>query len=183
MSDGVVRWLAPVAVVIGLAVVGVFLWSGLQRDPHLLPSPLIKQPTPTFNLTRLHNPRKFMSQKIFLGHVTLFNVFASWCYACADEQDELMYISRHSHVRIYGLDYKDNRGEAKKWLHRFGNPYRAIAFDATGRVAIDWGVYGTPETFIIDKHGIIRYKQVGAIDAQVWRQILEPLIQRLRVTG
>ncbi len=119
------------------------------------------------------------TNKDFLGKVTIVNVWATWCHACATEYDMLLELAQDNQVIFYGLVYKDNPEAVKKWIAKYGNPYRMIAVDQTGDTAIDWGVYGTPETFIIDKKGVIRYKQIGPITADVWEQTLKPLIQKL----
>ncbi len=171
------RYLVPLVLFIVLAG---FLWVGLHRDPRLVPSPLIGKPAPEFRLPLLKDPGRFMTTADLKGKVTLFNVWATWCVSCRQEHEVLVELARNAGVRILGLDYKDSRPDALAWLQRLGNPYVAIAFDANGRVGIDWGVYGTPETFVVDRHGIIRYKQIGPITEQVWKDKLQPLIEKLR---
>lgn len=158
----------------------LFFWRGLGLDPHAVPSALINTPTPGFNLNRLEQPGVKLNNKIFKGQVSLLNVWATWCVSCADEHPVLIDIAHSKVVPIYGLDYKDNRQDALSWLKRYGNPYRAIGFDHNGSVAINWGVYGTPETFIIDKEGKIRYKQIGPITTEVWQQKLLPIVKQLQ---
>lgn len=157
----------------------VILWRGLGLHPNQLPSPLINKPAPIFVLPTLFDPKKISTNKDFLGQVTLVNVWATWCYACSEEHNMLLQLAQNNHIIFYGLVYKDNPDTVKKWLTEYGNPYRIIAVDQTGSAAIDWGVYGTPETFVIDKKGIIRYKQIGPITSTVWEQNLKPLIQQL----
>lgn len=157
----------------------IILWRGLGLHPDQLPSPLINKPTPEFVLPTLFDPKKMSTNKDFLGKVTIVNVWATWCHACATEYDMLLELAQDNQVIFYGLVYKDNPEAVKKWIAKYGNPYRMIAVDQTGDTAIDWGVYGTPETFIIDKKGVIRYKQIGPITADVWEQTLKPLIQKL----
>ncbi len=157
-----------------------FFWSGLSLNPHLVPSALLNTPVPEFNLNRLEQPSVKLTNKIFKDHVSLLNVWATWCVSCADEHPVLIDIAHSKIVPIYGLDYKDDRHDAVAWLKRFGNPYHAIGFDRRGSVAIDWGVYGTPETFIIDKQGRIRYKQIGPITTQLWQQKLLPIVKKLQ---
>lgn len=161
-----------------LTLVG-FLYVGLHRDPHEVPSPLIGKPAPAFALTRLDDSSKTITRDQLLGHVYLLNVWASWCVSCRDEHPILVDYVRTHPVEIYGLDYKDTRTEALAWLEQLGNPYKAALFDADGRVGIDYGVYGVPETFVIDKKGIIRYKQTGPINSDVLTNTLAPLIQSL----
>ena len=168
--------LIPLAVFLSLSF---FLWRGLSLDPRKIPSPLIEKPIPEFSLPRLSDESQVFSAAQLKGQVSLLNVWATWCLACRDEHQSLLDIAREG-VTIYGLDYKDNRQDALQWLNALGNPYQAIAFDGEGRVAIDWGVYGAPETFIIDKHGIIRYKHVGMVTAAVWKKRLGPLYRQLK---
>ncbi len=143
------------------AVLVVLLAVGLTLNPRLVPSPLIGKPAPEFELPLLLKQGSF-SNKDLIGHVTLVNVWASWCFACRQEHEVVKALSRKG-VRIVGLNYKDEPDDAKKWLARLGNPYQFIAADYSGRIAIDWGVYGAPETFLIDKSGIIRYKVIGPL--------------------
>ena len=140
-----------------VAVLGI----GLTLNPRLVPSPLIGKPAPEFDLPLLFNEGSF-SNKDLIGHVTLVNVWASWCFACRQEHETVKHLSRKG-VRIIGLNYKDEPDDAKAWLARLGNPYQTIAVDYDGRIAIDWGVYGAPETFLIDKSGIIRHKVIGPL--------------------
>ena len=143
------------------AVLVVFLAIGLTLNPRLVPSPLIGKPAPEFDLPLLIGDGSF-SNKDLIGHVTLVNVWASWCFACRQEHETVKYLSQKG-VRIIGLNYKDEAEAAKNWLKKLGNPYQAIAADKDGRIAIDWGVYGAPETFLIDKEGIIRHKVIGPL--------------------
>ncbi len=157
----------------------ILLGRGLTLHPSEIPSPLINQPAPVFELPQLL--RKTMTtQNDFLGHVTLVNVWATWCYACSLEHPFLMALAHAHSVMIYGLDYKDNPYQAREWLKEHGNPYDKIAVDETGNVAIDWGVYGTPETFILDKKGRIRYKQIGAITPESWQRDMQPVVEQLQ---
>lgn len=143
------------------AALVVVMGIGLTLNPRLVPSPLIGKPAPAFELPLLSGEGAF-SDKDFKGHVTLLNVWASWCFACRQEHEVVKELSR-SGVRIVGLNYKDEASNAKQWLARLGNPYESIAVDRDGRIAIDWGVYGAPETFLIDKEGIIRHKVIGPL--------------------
>jgi cytochrome c biogenesis protein CcmG/thiol:disulfide interchange protein DsbE len=146
--------------IIFLAMV-VVMAIGLTLNPRLVPSPLIGKPAPAFELPLLLQQGQF-TNKDFIGHVTLLNVWASWCFACRQEHETVKQLSRDG-VRIIGMNFKDKDQDAKAWLARLGNPYKVIAVDINGRIAIDWGVYGAPETFLIDKKGIIRHKVIGPL--------------------
>lgn len=146
---------------IAFAVLVVLLAIGLTLNPRLVPSPLIGKPAPEFELPLLLKDGSF-SNKDLIGHVTLVNVWASWCFACRQEHETVKRLSRNG-VRIIGLNYKDEPDDAKQWLAKLGNPYQRIAVDYDGRISIDWGVYGAPETFLIDQQGIIRHKVIGAL--------------------
>lgn len=157
-----------------------FLWRGLSLHPNEVPSPLINKPVPDFSLPTLFDSAEKTTNDDFIGHVSLINVWATWCYACAEEHDVLMQLASNQDIMIYGLNYKDNDDDAKKWLTERGNPYQIVAFDKKGGTAIDLGVYGTPETFIIDKKGVIRYKHIGPITMDTWEKKIEPLVTQLR---
>jgi cytochrome c biogenesis protein CcmG/thiol:disulfide interchange protein DsbE len=161
------------------AAIGTILWWGLSLHPEQVPSPLINKPVPTFSLPILMQKR-MATENDFIGHVTLLNVWASWCNTCAEEHDFLLTLARDPSLVIYGLDYKDETAAAMKVLHDNGNPYQMVMLDTEGSVAIDWGVYGTPETFIVDKKGIIRYKHIGALTPAVWDEKIKPLVDKLR---
>lgn len=174
------RWMyywLPVLLFAGLVIV---LFYGLNHDPSLVPSPLVNKPVPAFKAVDLQHPNIILTQQQFQGHVSLLNVWATWCMACESEQEVLMAIANSQQVRIYGFNYKDQRQNALKWLAQRGNPYTAIIDDPTGQLAIDFGVYGTPETFLIDQKGIIRYKYIGAITPDSWRKELLPRIKQLQ---
>jgi cytochrome c biogenesis protein CcmG/thiol:disulfide interchange protein DsbE len=171
------RYLVPLAI---FALLVAFLYRGLSLDPKLVPSPLVGKPMPTFTLTRLDNPAATISDADFKGKVTLLNVWATWCVSCRQEHETLVELAKTGQVDIYGLNYKDNREDAKRWLTRFGNPYVANAFDSDGRVGIDWGVYGAPETFIIDREGIIRHKHIGPLTIQIINDEILPLVAKLK---
>lgn len=160
-------------------VVVIILWRGLGLHPNQVPSPLIGKPAPAFELPILAS-KKITTNKDFIGHITLLNVWATWCYACAQEHEFLLELAKKEYFSLYGLNYKDNPIVAKEWLEKYGNPFRIVAVDASGKVAIDWGVYGTPETFVIDKKGMIRYKQIGPITPEIWDQNLKPIVEQLR---
>ncbi len=164
-----------------LGVLIAVLGWGLTRNPTLVPSPLINKPVPRFTLPELKNPRQdFSSADLSRGKVSLVNVWASWCVSCRAEHQMLLKIARSGIVPIYGLDYKDTRRAALSLLDQFGDPYRIVAQDKTGKVGINWGVYGVPETYVVDGTGTIRYKQIGPITPEVWRKTMLPLIRRLQ---
>jgi cytochrome c biogenesis protein CcmG/thiol:disulfide interchange protein DsbE len=172
------RWqfLAP----LGLFVVLLgFLAVGLNLNPREVPSPLIGKPAPAFALPRLDDPAQTIRRDDLLGKVWMLNVWASWCVSCREEHPVLVEYTRQHPVLIYGLNYKDTRAAALDWLARFGNPYAASLSDAQGLVGIDFGVYGVPETFIIDKQGIVRMKHTGPVTPQVLRERIEPLLKKL----
>lgn len=160
------------------AVLVVFLAVGLTLNPREVPSPLIGKPAPEFELPLLLQEGSF-SNKDLIGHVTLVNVWASWCFACRQEHEVVKHLSRQG-VRIIGLNYKDEASDAKQWLAKLGNPYQAIAADRDGRIAIDWGVYGAPETFLIDQQGIIRHKVIGPLSDQEKFDALMAVMQTLK---
>ncbi|MFM2059526.1 MAG: hypothetical protein RLY71_3911 [Pseudomonadota bacterium] len=170
------KFLVPLAVFLVLAV---FLARGLKLDPREVPSPLINKPAPTFELTRLDDASQTIRRDDMLGKVWMLNVWASWCVACREEHPLLVEFSRRKLLPIYGLNYKDKRPDGLGWLNQFGNPYDASLFDDKGRVGIDFGVYGVPETFIIDKQGVIRFKQIGPVTPEVIRDKIEPLVRQL----
>lgn len=171
------RYLAPLAI---FALLVAFLYRGLSLDPKLVPSPLVGKPVPTFTLTRLDNPATTISDADFKGKVSLLNVWATWCVSCRREHETLVQLAKTGQVEIYGLNYKDNREDAKRWLTQLGNPYVANAFDSDGRVGIDWGVYGAPETFIIDREGIIRHKHIGPLTDEIINDEILPLVAKLK---
>jgi cytochrome c biogenesis protein CcmG/thiol:disulfide interchange protein DsbE len=170
------RFLLPLIFFVALVV---FLGVGLHRDPREVPSPLVGKPAPNFSLTQLQAPEKTISPKDMEGKVWLLNVWASWCVACREEHPVLLDFSKLGVVPIIGLNYKDDRKEGADLLTQFGDPYQLSAFDSDGRVGIDYGVYGVPETFVIDKHGVIRYKQIGPVTPEVLSEKLLPLIKEL----
>jgi cytochrome c biogenesis protein CcmG, thiol:disulfide interchange protein DsbE len=171
------RYLIPLAV---FAVLVVFLAIGLKRDPREVPSPLIDKPAPAFQLSRLDNPAETVRLEDLRGKVWLLNVWASWCVACLQEHPVLVEFSHARVVPIYGLNYKDTRDAAHAWLDKHGNPYTTSIVDADGRVGIDYGVYGVPETFLIDKQGVIRYKHIGPVTPEVLNEKILPLVRKLQ---
>ncbi len=160
-------------------VLVVLLYVGLYKDPHEIPSPLIGKPAPTFALAKVDDPAQTISREQLLGHVWVLNVWASWCVSCREEHPLLVDFAKRFPVEMYGLDYKDTRPEALGWLSQFGNPYKAALFDSDGKVGIDFGVYGVPESFVIDKKGVIRYKQIGPFTEDALANKLAPLLQQL----
>ena len=163
------------------AVLAVFFYVGLSRNPHEVPSPFIGKPAPAFSQPQLFEPGKSFSPADMKGQVWLFNVWASWCVSCRDEHPYLIELSRTNRLPIVGLNYKDKPDEAKAWLAQLGNPYALAVVDPEGKIGIDYGVYGVPETYLIDRDGIIRYKQTGPVTPQVWREKFEPLLKELGV--
>ena len=170
------RYLLPLLVFI--ALVG-FLAVGLKRDPHSIPSPLIDKAAPAFSLPRLDAPTQRLSATDLRGQVWLLNVWASWCVACRQEHPLLVELSKTGLVKMYGLNYKDKRDDALGWLQRLGNPYLQSLSDTEGLVGIDYGVYGVPETFVIDKQGVIRHKHIGPVTEEALRDTLLPLVAKL----
>ena len=157
-----------------------FLLVGLFRDPREVPSPLIGKPAPQFTLAQLHEPAKTMGTADLKGQVWLLNVWASWCVSCREEHPLLVELAKSKLVPIIGLDYKDEPRAGKGWLAQNGDPYTLSVVDRDGRVGIDWGVYGVPETFVIDKQGTIRYKQIGPITAEALEKKILPLVRELQ---
>lgn len=156
-----------------------FLAFGLKLDPREVPSPLIGKAAPAFLLARLDTPEETFGLEDMQGQVWLLNVWASWCVACRQEHPLLVEMARNKLVPIIGLNYKDERADAQRWLRQYGDPYTVSVMDGDGRVGIDYGVYGVPETFLIDKSGVIRYKQIGPVTEQVLNDILLPKIREL----
>jgi cytochrome c biogenesis protein CcmG/thiol:disulfide interchange protein DsbE len=174
------RYLIPLGLFLVLVV---FLAIGLGRDPHEVPSPLINKAAPTFRLPQLKDPAKTFSADDVRGKVWVLNVWASWCVSCRDEHPLLIEYAKSGVVPIYGLNWKDKREDALSWLDELGDPYVLSASDLDGRIAIDYGVYGAPETYLIDKSGVIRYKQIGPVTPDVWQDKFLPLVQQLNREG
>lgn len=172
-------FLLPLVIFIGL--IG-FLWRGLSIDPRALPSALINKPLPTFKLSVLEAPQQVMTAKELQGKVGILHVWASWCQTCLAEHGLWIQLAASSGVTLYGIDYRDDWNKAKRWLELQGDPYVATMWDPEGRLSMDLGVQGTPETFIFDKSGIIRYKFQGPLTVQIWQEKLLPLIQLLKKT-
>jgi len=174
------RYLLPLGLFLALAV---FLAIGLNRDPRELPSPLVGKPAPAFTLPKLAaegaEPGRFGPADM-KGKVWMLNVWASWCVSCRQEHPVLLDIAKAGAVPLVGLDYKDTAPDARRWLAEHGDPYLLSAVDADGRVGIDYGVYGVPETYVIDQSGTIRYKQIGPISADILQTKIMPLIRELQ---
>jgi len=171
------RYLLPLGVFMAMAV---FLAMGLSRDPRAVPSAMIDKPAPAISLPLLQAPGQQLDVQSLRGQVWLLNVWASWCGPCREELPVLREAAQHHGIPLYGLNYKDKPEDALAWLARNGNPYIASASDTDGRVGIEYGVYGVPETFVIDGAGRIRYKQLGLITPDIWRNRIQPLIEGLR---
>lgn len=171
------RFLLPLGIFIVLAA---FLAAGLTLNPREVPSPLVDKPVPPFKLAQLAQPDMEFSQKDMLGQVWLLNVWASWCVSCRDEHPLLVDLARSRVVPVVGLNYKDKPQEAKAWLKQFGDPYLLSVMDQDGRVGIDYGVYGVPETFVIDRAGVIRYKQIGPVTREALEGKILPLVRQLQ---
>ena len=170
------RYGIPLVVFLGLVA---FFAVGLMRDPREVPSPFIGKPAPAFRVEQLHQSQLAFSPDDMKGKVWLLNVWASWCVSCRVEHPLLVELSRQKVVPIVGLQYKDQRDDGKQWLAKFGDPYTLSAHDLDGRVGIDYGVYGVPETFVIDKQGVIRYKQIGPITPEALEKKIMPLLREL----
>lgn len=160
------------------ALIGL-LYISLGKNLEHIPSPLIGKPAPDFTLPDLEN-RTLLSKQDMQGRVWLFNVWASWCVACVEEHPLFNALSKREIVQIVGLNYKDIQSDAQNWLNKYGNPYTFIAVDSTGDVGIDYGVYGVPETFVIDKDGFIQYKHIGPLNSEILNQEILPLIELLK---
>ncbi|OGA70400.1 MAG: thiol:disulfide interchange protein [Betaproteobacteria bacterium RIFCSPLOWO2_12_FULL_65_14] len=169
--------LAPLAAFVG---VGVLLAVGLTLNPREIPSPLIGKAVPEFALPPVRGRTLGLSSADLKGEVSIVNVFASWCVSCKDEHPLFMQMKRERLVPIHGLNYKDRPEDAQKWLDELGDPYTRTGADIDGRVAIDWGVYGVPETFVVDPEGRIAYKHIGPVTPKLLEETLRPLIARLR---
>jgi cytochrome c biogenesis protein CcmG/thiol:disulfide interchange protein DsbE len=165
---------------VAFMVLAGFLYVGLGLNPHEVPSPLINKPAPAFTLPQLHDPAKQFASQDMNGKVWLLNVWASWCVSCREEHPVLMALARQNIVPIYGLDYKDKNEDGEAWLRNGGDPYTVIASDTEGRIGIDYGVYGVPETYVIDKQGVIRYKQIGPVTHESLQEKILPLVAELQ---
>jgi cytochrome c biogenesis protein CcmG, thiol:disulfide interchange protein DsbE len=169
------KFLLPFAAFVGLAVLFAF---GLnpKRDIHALPSPLIGKAAPEFALTDVLDANRIVSNSTLKGQVYVLNVWATWCVPCREEHEALLAISQTHLVPLIGLNWKDKRDRSQLWLQQLGNPYQAVAFDGDGRAAIDWGVYGAPETYLVGKDGQVLFKYISPITQQVWNEEFVPRI-------
>lgn len=171
------KYLTPLAL---FMVMAVFLALGLNLNPRDIPSPLINQPAPDFSLPILANAGQTLKNNELIGKVWLLNVWASWCVSCRSEHPVFNQLAQKNVVTIVGLNYKDEPAAAQQWLAQLGNPYNVSIMDQEGRTGIDYGVYGVPETFVIDKKGVIRYKHTGPVSVKDVQEILLPLINQLK---
>jgi len=172
----VTRFAIPIAIFVALlALLGI----GLKLDPREVPSPLIGKAAPHFELPELHQAARTFSERDMLGKVWVLNVWASWCVSCREEHPVLLDLAASGAVPVYGLNYKDRREDGLAWLKGMGDPYKISIFDFDGRVGIDYGVYGVPETYVIDKSGIIRYKRIGPLTPEIVKEKLLPLVREL----
>jgi cytochrome c biogenesis protein CcmG/thiol:disulfide interchange protein DsbE len=174
------KFLVPLAVFV---VLGVFLWQGLDRNPSYVPSPLIGKPAPAFKLPSLEDPAFAVDSTELHGRPYLLNVWGTWCVGCREEHEVLLRIAERRLVPIIGLNWKDDRDAARQWLAQFGNPYAVVAEDSDGRVAIDWGVYGAPETFLVGADGVVVYKHVAPMTLEVWEKEIVPRLAAARGAG
>lgn len=165
------RFLLPLGAFVIL--IAIFM-VGLTKDPRQLPSPFIDEPAPTFTLPSLTNPEETVSSDDYAGQYALVNVWATWCVGCREEHEFLMELSRSQSVPIYGINWRDGRPKALEWLRALGDPYVASGFDEDGRVGIDWGVYGAPETFLVSDDGVVLHKHLGPLDAAAWERDFVP---------
>ena len=177
------RALLPLVALVVFLVLAGFLAVGLKLDPREVPSPLIGKQAPAFSLPQLAQPGQKLSTQELRGQVWMLNVWASWCVACRIEHPLLVEFSKQGKVPIYGLNYKDQRDDAIAWLQRFGDPYKVSLSDTAGLVGIDFGVYGVPETFVIDKRGVIRHKHIGPVTPDALRDTILPLVEKLEKEG
>ena len=172
------RYVIPLAIFVALAI---FFAVGLTRDPREVPSPLVGRPAPAFNQEQLAAAKLAFTPDSMKGKVWMLNVWASWCGACRVEHPVLLAIAKQGVVPIVGLNWKDERADALQWLGKFGDPYVLSVYDQANKVGLDYGVYGAPETFLIDKQGVIRHKQIGPVTPAAWQDTFLPLIRKLNV--
>lgn len=174
MAGSKTRYLVPLGAFLALAAL---LFYGLGLDPSKVPSPLVGKPAPAFALESLKEPGKEINSDILKGRMSLVNVWASWCPSCRQEHAELVRIARETDVQMIGFNWKDQRPDALAMLQRYGDPYVLSLYDPDNKAGIDWGVYGAPETFVIDADGIVRHKRIGPIDTKVWNEEILPVIR------
>ena len=170
------RSVFPLAIFVLLVAL---LGYGLSLDPKKVPSPLIDKPAPEFRLAMLEDPSRSLSPRDLRGRVWVLNVWASWCVSCRAEHEVVTELANRNLVTVVGLNYKDQSSDARRWLEQFGNPYATSLIDLDGRVGIDWGVYGVPETFVVDADGKIRYKHIGPMTRESLEQKVMPVIREL----
>lgn len=164
------RWLLFIPLLL-FAALSFFLWKGLSIDPRELPSALLDKPFPEFQLPALQQPDKQLSKADVVGRPVLVNVWATWCPSCRQEHEQLLKIAAENSVPVIGLNYKDERTSAQVWLQQLGNPYQFNIYDEQGMLGLDLGVYGAPETYVLDAKGVIRHRHVGVLTAEVWQQL------------
>ena len=169
-----------IALVVAFLVLIGILAIGLDRDPSKLPSPLIDKPAPEYELPRVKDPMSTVGSADYSGQLVLVNIWATWCVGCRQEHDFLVQLAGRREIPVYGIDWRDQREEALKWLDRLGDPYVASAYDEDGRVGIDWGVYGAPETFLVSSSGNVLYKHIGPLDEASWQREFVPRIAAQR---
>jgi cytochrome c biogenesis protein CcmG/thiol:disulfide interchange protein DsbE len=169
-----IRYIAPI---VAFAIMIPVFVIGLSLNPNELPSPYLNNPAPQFELPQLGNPQKTVGSTNYAGEVALVNVWATWCVGCRQEHDFLLQLARENTIPIYGLNWRDRQDEALSWLSQLGDPYVATAFDGDGRVGIDWGVYGAPETFLIGADGTVLYKHISPLNRAVWESEFLPKIR------
>lgn len=165
----------PIAI---FGLLAALFWRGLSLDPNEMPSALLNKPIPKFSLPRLENLSESRDESIFKGQVSLLNVWATWCVTCRVEHEFLNTLKSQG-IHIIGVDYKDNTEDAQRWIAQLGNPYDDIVVDEEGRFGLDLGVFGAPETYVVDKNGIIRYKHIGDLNQKVWDETIKPIVNQL----
>ena len=176
MLGKALRYLLPLAIFLAIAF---FLWRGLALNPREVPSPLIGKTVPAFKVPILDDASRTLSDADLRGKVYLLNVWGSWCVSCREEHPVLVELAKKGTIALYGLNWKDRQADALAWLARYGDPYIASGVDRDGKVAIDFGVYGAPETYLIDREGVIRFKQTGPLTWQIIEQKIMPLVAKL----
>ena len=176
MSGKTLRFVLPLAIFLAIAF---FLFRGLSLNPRAVPSPLIGKPVPPFAVPVLDDATKMLTPAELRGKIYLINVWGSWCVSCRDEHPVLVELAKKGTLPIYGLNWKDRHEDAVAWLQRYGDPYVASGVDRDGKVAIDFGVYGAPETYLVDREGIIRFKQTGPLTWRIIEEKIMPLVAKL----
>jgi cytochrome c biogenesis protein CcmG/thiol:disulfide interchange protein DsbE len=171
------RYIVPIVVFV--VMIGVFS-VGLNKDPTVLPSPYIGKAAPSFDLPQLEDPDRRVSNDDLAGQTVLVNVWATWCVGCREEHHFLLQLSRDNVIPIFGINWRDQRPEAQRWLTQLGDPYVASGFDEDGKAGIDWGVYGAPETFLVAADGTVLYKYLGPLSKQAWEEEFEPRIRQTK---